>query len=99
MQTATPLPSIETLTAPPDRDDRHPHYGYLGFLKGVLEDRAKYDLLIAHACKRKPGPLKEALLTGADHIWTSVREDASKARERGQLLLCWPGTTLLRGKA
>jgi hypothetical protein len=99
MQTATPLPSIEALTAPADRSDCHPHYGFLGFLKGVLEDGAKYQLLIAHISTRKEGPLRDAMLSGAGYIYDSVRNDARQATQRGHLLLCWPGTTLLKGAA
>ena len=86
--------------------ERHPTYGYMGFVRGVLEAQASAEVLRREWDRlgKKPpiGPAKLALRESIWDGWYLLRRDAeSKAREalsRGQILLCWDGTTVMNAE-
>ena len=98
-QHTAPLPSVEALTKPVDRYVPHPVYGYTGFLCGALEDDQTAAVLFQKFLKLKEGPYSRALNSAHTAITMRRDEDLKHVVQRGQLLLCWHGTTVLRGKA
>ena len=86
--------------------ERHPTYGYIGFIRGVLEAQASASVLRAEMERMKSKPmLSPAKAALKDALWDGwyllSREAESKAREalsRGQILLCWDGTTVMNAE-
>lgn len=83
--------------------ERHPTYGYMGFVRGVLEAQASASVLRKEMDRMSAKPmlspakaaLKEALWDGWYLLHSQSVEKAGEALSRGQILLCWDGTTVL----
>lgn len=75
----------------------HPAYGYLGFLESVLRRAESSEVLFAKGFKERSKRLSRAMVDGACELQRCAEADALQVVRRGQLPLCWPGTTLLRG--
>ena len=86
--------------------ESHPTYGYMGFVRGVLEAQASAALLRAEMDRMSKKPmlspakaaLKEALWDGWYLLCSEAVTKAGEARARGQILLCWEGTTALNAE-
>ncbi len=90
--------TIEALTAPIDDTEHHAAYGYLGFLSGALENDRHREVLFDKFCQLKNGtPYCAAVLRAIGLLRRAVEDDTKVVAERGQLLFCWPGTTVLKG--
>jgi Mlc titration factor MtfA (ptsG expression regulator) len=83
--------------------ESHPTYGYMGFVRGVLEAQASAAVLRAEMDRMSKKPmlspakaaLKEALWDGWYLLHSQSVDKAGEALSRGQILLCWDGTTAL----
>ncbi|MBL0918023.1 MAG: hypothetical protein IBJ14_04930 [Hydrogenophaga sp.] len=90
--------TIEALTAPIDDTESHPVYGYLGFLSGALESDRHREVLFDKFCQIKDGtPYCKAVRSAIVLFRRAAEDDTKVVAERGQLLFCWPGTTVLKG--
>lgn len=83
--------------------ERHPNYGYMGFVRGVLESQASAAVLrkemermnITPMLSPAKAALKDALWDGWYLLHSQSVEKAGEALSRGQILLCWDGTTAM----
>lgn len=104
METATPAACIapqftfETLTTPIEAD-HHPVYGYMGHLLTAVGDANAAAALDKRRFDLRPGPWRDSLRTAALALYRSTYEQASLVKKQGNLLLCWPGTAVLKGVA
>ena len=83
--------------------ERHPTYGYMGFVRGVLEAQASAIVLRAEMGRQCAESMPRSALKDAlwDGWYLLCRDAESKAREalsRGQILLCWDGTTVMNAE-
>lgn len=95
---APQLATVEALTAPLDRTEIHPVYGYLGSLTWAFEDQ-RHAAVLRDKLFSLSGETAYRNAVRAGLVALEIRAEnliATVVRD-GNLLLCWPDTAAVKG--